>query len=267
MKQVSAPRTDHLPTSGVVTLSLPPFLVLLLLFLFQPAPVLGNVTILMVAFYVQDLQVLQPPEGTFHHRAHGQLVKPVQATHVGSVPGPDRAHTDPAQKWSAGDGPSGKMRGKHKRRRRSAGVTGSSSSSVWLLLGGGVTQCSGGKASPICALTRTWGGRHRHLLSACPLALTSRPEAPALPAWSRLGAGCGGAHRQGPGQAGPGTHLGLGRGRLGSDLRPPQLSAPRSPAGVERHRSHCTPTSPSLALWVAKPPAVHILPYSGLSPL
>lgn len=253
--------------SGVVTLSLPPFLVLLLLFLFQPAPVLGNITILMVAFYVQDLQVLQPPEGTFHHRAHGQLVKPVQATHVGSAPGPDRAHTDPAQKWSAGDGPSGKTRGKHKRRRlRSAGDTGSSSSSVCCCWGVGVTQCSGGKASRICALTMTWGGRHRHLLPACPLALTSRPEAPALPAWSRLGARCGGAHRQGQGQAGPGTHLGLGgggRALISGPLNSLHLGLLQEPRGT----GHTTPTSPSLAFWVTKPSAVHILPYSDLSPL
>ena len=52
-------------------------IVLLLLFLLQPAPVLGNVTKLKVALYVQDLQVLQLPEGTLHHGAHGQLVKPV----------------------------------------------------------------------------------------------------------------------------------------------------------------------------------------------
>lgn len=74
------------------TPSLSPFLILLILLLLvflilflQLAPVLGNVTKLKVAFYVQDLQVLQPPEGTFHHGAHGQLVKPVQATHLGSV--------------------------------------------------------------------------------------------------------------------------------------------------------------------------------------
>lgn len=59
-------------------------LIFLILFLLHLAPVLGNVTKLKVALYVQDLQVLQPPEGTFHHRAHSQLVEPVQS--VRSVP-------------------------------------------------------------------------------------------------------------------------------------------------------------------------------------
>lgn len=78
-------QTTHLCQVGL-TCSLSPVLVLfplvlliLFLILFQLAPVLGNITKLKVAFYVQDLQVLQPPEGTFHHRAHSQLVKPVQS--------------------------------------------------------------------------------------------------------------------------------------------------------------------------------------------
>lgn len=52
------------------------FVLLFFLFLIYVAPVLGNVTKLKVALNVQDLQVFQPPEGAFHHGAHGQLVEP-----------------------------------------------------------------------------------------------------------------------------------------------------------------------------------------------
>ena len=40
-------------------------------------------------------------------------------------------------------------------------------------------------------------------------------------------------HWKGQGHSGLGTNLRLGKRRLGSDLRPPQLSVPQSPAGAE----------------------------------
>ena len=55
-----------------------------------------------------------------------------------------------------------------------------------------------GRAFPIYAL---------YLLSGCPLALNSRPEAPGLPAQGHLGPEYGGPHRQG--------HPGLGKREAG----------------------------------------------------
>lgn len=63
------------------------FLVLFFLFLVRAATVFGNVTKLKVAFNVQDLQVLQPPEGAFYHRARGQFVKPGKPSTRESMPG------------------------------------------------------------------------------------------------------------------------------------------------------------------------------------
>lgn len=58
-------------------------------------------------------------------------------------------------------------------------------------------------------------------------------------------------HRKGQGHSGLGTHLCSGKRRLGSDLRPPQLSVPQVPAGAE---AHCTPMSLSLGLLGHKAP-------------
>lgn len=76
--------TDHPPGLHPCHFVLSHFLFLVFLILFLlfflfltfVATVLGTVTKLKVAFNVQDLQVFQPPEGAFHHGAHGQLVEP-----------------------------------------------------------------------------------------------------------------------------------------------------------------------------------------------
>ena len=58
-------------------------------------------------------------------------------------------------------------------------------------------------------------------------------------------------HWKGQGHSGLGTLLRSGKRRLGSDLRPPQLSVPQSPSGAE---ARCTLMSPSPGLLGHKAP-------------
>lgn len=217
------------------TLTLSPFLfflvlillVLLILFFFllQPAPVLGNVTELKVAFYVQDLQVLQSPEGAFHHRAHSQLVKPGQATVWLSARSP--ALGVPTHRPQKGKGREQASRWWHQAQEAGTaklGMASPTSAVQWATaLGQGLAlhlhPQDEGQAS-LCIHSHCdlgGAGRGRCLLSVCPLALTSRSEALGLSAWGHLGAW----HIvKASAKLSLGQTPAVGRWRLGSNLSP-----------------------------------------------